>query len=25
RAAAIDGAQTMFAHFHTCLAAEPHL
>ncbi|RBC78547.1 biliverdin-producing heme oxygenase, partial [Xanthomonas oryzae pv. oryzae] len=21
----IDGAQTMFAHFHTCLAAEPHL
>ncbi|RBE93532.1 biliverdin-producing heme oxygenase, partial [Xanthomonas oryzae pv. oryzae] len=22
---AIDGAQTMFAHFHTCLAAEPHL
>ncbi|RBA82809.1 biliverdin-producing heme oxygenase, partial [Xanthomonas oryzae pv. oryzae] len=20
-----DGAQTMFAHFHTCLAAEPHL
>ncbi|RBB92690.1 biliverdin-producing heme oxygenase, partial [Xanthomonas oryzae pv. oryzae] len=24
-AAAIDGAQTMFAHFHTCLAAEPHL
>lgn len=25
RDAAIDGAQTMFAHFHTCLAAEPHL
>ncbi|MFA0924364.1 biliverdin-producing heme oxygenase [Xanthomonas fragariae] len=25
RAAAIDGAQAMFAHFHTCLAAEPHL
>ncbi|PPU95534.1 biliverdin-producing heme oxygenase [Xanthomonas populi] len=23
RAAAIDGAQAMFAHFHTCLAAEP--
>ncbi|WAT14958.1 biliverdin-producing heme oxygenase [Xanthomonas fragariae] len=25
RTAAIDGAQAMFAHFHTCLAAEPHL
>ncbi|MFL8061800.1 biliverdin-producing heme oxygenase [Xanthomonas vasicola] len=24
RDAAIDGAQAMFAHFHTCLAAEPH-
>ncbi|MCC4619733.1 biliverdin-producing heme oxygenase [Xanthomonas cassavae CFBP 4642] len=24
RAAAIDGAQAMFAHFHSCLAAEPH-
>ncbi|KHL51547.1 biliverdin-producing heme oxygenase [Xanthomonas cannabis] len=23
-AAAIDGAHAMFAHFHTCLAAEPH-
>ncbi|MBV6846384.1 MULTISPECIES: biliverdin-producing heme oxygenase [Xanthomonas] len=23
RDAAIDGAQAMFAHFHTCLAAEP--
>ncbi|NJC02460.1 heme oxygenase [Xanthomonas sp. 3272] len=23
REAAIDGAQRMFAHFHTCLAAEP--
>ncbi|CAD0359352.1 biliverdin-producing heme oxygenase [Xanthomonas hortorum] len=23
RNAAIDGAQSMFAHFHTCLAAEP--
>lgn len=24
REAAIAGAQAMFAHFHTCLAAEPH-
>ncbi|PPV05276.1 hypothetical protein XBLMG947_3596 [Xanthomonas bromi] len=24
RDAAIDGAQAMFSHFHTCLAAEPH-
>ncbi|MEA5126470.1 biliverdin-producing heme oxygenase [Xanthomonas floridensis] len=24
RAAAIAGAQAMFAHFHSCLAAEPH-
>ncbi|MCL1501233.1 heme oxygenase [Xanthomonas nasturtii] len=24
RGAAIDGALAMFAHFHTCLAAEPH-
>ncbi|MFO3705959.1 biliverdin-producing heme oxygenase [Xanthomonas codiaei] len=24
RATAIDGAQAMFAHFHSCLAAEPH-
>ncbi|WDM67754.1 biliverdin-producing heme oxygenase [Xanthomonas cucurbitae] len=24
RAAAIEGAQAMFTHFHTCLAAEPH-